>query len=263
MLLKLINQGGYVVRQSNGYIMVFTLIMTIIVGGVLAGANQLLGPAQQKSIELDTKTQILSAVMSLEKGSDVLGIYENRIQSLVVDINGEEVSTNQKGEALIAEKVEVNKEYKKNYKERLFPVFKFVNENDPSVVDAYIVPVYGAGLWDKIYGFVAINNDMKTIAGVSFGHIGETPGLGARISDPSFQKRFVGKSLFNESGRYVSVTVVKGEAGGGGEGSITTFAEKPNLVDGLSGATLTANGVNSMLKKYLDYYQKYFNKVKN
>ncbi len=236
--------------------------MTIAVGGILAAANQLLMPAQKKSIELDTKTQILKAVMTINPGDDVLKLYDQRISSLVVDIKGEEVTSNAKGEKLEAEAVDVAKEYKKEYKERLFPVFRFMDENDPTKVDAYIVPVYGAGLWDKIWGFVAINNDLKTITGVSFAHKGETPGLGARISEADIQSRYVGKSMYDENDRFVSIVMKKGEIGGGGEGSIAAFSSDTNHVDGMSGATLTANGVNSMLKKYLDYYQKYFNKVK-
>jgi len=74
------------VQRSNTYILVFTAIMTIIIGGVLSLASQLLGPAQKKSIELDTKSQILSAVMEIDKKKDdVLGIYEERIHSFVVD----------------------------------------------------------------------------------------------------------------------------------------------------------------------------------
>ena len=72
----------------------------------------------------------------------------------------------------------------------------------------------------------------------------------------------MGKSLFDANGNFVSVTMVKGEAGGGGDGSISAFAGKPNQVDGMSGATLTGKGVNEMVKKYLDNYQKYFNSLK-
>lgn len=249
-------------RQSNNYIIIFTLIMTIIVGGVLALANQLLKDEQQKSIELDTKASILKAVTVVDKETDVLSLYNSRIKSMVVDINGKEITTGDKGEPMIAENVDVAKEFKKDYKERKYPVFKYMNESDPNKVEAYIVPVYGSGLWDRIWGFVAVQEDMETIAGVSFAHKGETPGLGARIADQEIQKRFVGKSIYDDKGKFVSVEFVKGEAGGGGQGSISAFQAKPHQVDGLSGATLTAKGVNEMIKKYLGYYQKYFRSVK-
>ena len=236
--------------------------MTFIVGGVLALANQLLKDEQQKSIELDTKTSILKAVTEVNENTNVLELYESRIQSLVVDFSGNIIEKNSKGEPVIAEKVEVAKEYKKNYKERLYPVFKFINDSDPSKVDAYIVPVYGAGLWDKIWGFVALGEDLETIVGVAFSHKQETPGLGARISDSDIQDRYKGKSIYNENGRFVSVMMEKGEIGGGGQGSVDAFNGEPNKVDGMSGATLTGKGVNEMLKSYLGNYQKYFDSVK-
>jgi len=250
------------VRQSNSYVLIFTLIMTIIVGGVLALANQLLMGAQKESIELDTKSSILKAVTTVDKKTDVLDLYNKRIKSIVVDINGNEIAKGDKGEPLVAENVDVSKEFKKDYKERKYPVFKYMSESNPDQVEAYIVPVYGSGLWDRIWGFVAIKNDLETIAGVSFAHKGETPGLGARISEQDIQSRYVGKSIYNDNGNFVSVTMVKGEAGGGGESSISAFNDKPNQVDGLSGATLTAKGVNEMVKKYMGYYQKYFRSIK-
>ena len=246
-------------QQSNKYIIIFTLIMTIIVGGLLALANQLLKPAQIKSIELDTKRQILSAVMEVGKKDDVLGIYEKRIRSIVVDINGEEITTDEKGQPIEAEKIDVAKYFKLDYKKRLFPVFKYVNESNPDKVEAYILPVYGSGLWDRIWGFVALDEELKKIKGVSFGHKGETPGLGARITEKDIQQRYVGKDIYNSAGQFVSVEMQKGE-NGGGEASIQAYADKPNQVDGMSGATLTGRGVNDMLRKYLDYYQKYIKK---
>ncbi len=248
-------------QQSNRYIIIFTLIMTIVVGGSLALVSQLLAPAQKKSIEFDTKSQILKAVMDISDVDDILSTYDSRIESLVVNVNGEEVTSTDKG-PVVAENIDVAREYKKDYKDRLYPVFKFMNKENPNQVEAYIMPVYGAGLWDKIWGFVALKSDLETVAGVSFAHKAETPGLGARISSDEIQSRYQGKKIYNESDRFVSVTMVKGESGGG-DASISNFDDKPHQVDGLSGATMTANGVNEMLKKYLDYYQKYFERVKS
>lgn len=244
-------------RQSNGYIIFFTAIMTVIVGGLLSLASQGLAPAQKKSIELDTKSQILASVMDREKlntmkPNDILGMYDERIKSLVVDINGEEVKTNEKGEPLIAENVSIVKNYKKKPEERLYPVFKYMSKEDTSKVEAFILPIYGAGLWDQIWGYVALDHQLKTIVGVSFGHKSETPGLGARIATQEVQERFVGKKIYDEQGNLVSVEILKGEGHTG---------LNEHEVDGLSGATLTSKGVNAMLKSYLNSYQAYFKKV--
>jgi len=241
------------VRQSNGYIILFTAIMTVVVGGLLSLTSQVLAPAQKISVELDTKTQILGAVMKLEKGDDILAIYKNRIMSLAVDIDGNEITTNAKGGSMVAEEVNILKNYKKDPKDRIYPVFMYMNDQDSTKVDAYILPLYGAGLWDKIWGFAAVDGNYETIVGVAFDHKAETPGLGARIKDAQVRDRYVGKRIFDESGVLMSVSMVKGEG-------------NPNLsvheVDGMSGATLTGKGVNNMMKQYLTSYQSYFAKLK-
>ena len=242
-------------RQSNTYIIIFTLITTVFVGGTLAVTSILLGPRQALSIEYDTKSQILGAVMNFSKEDDVLSIYDQRINSLVVNYKGEEVKTDAKGQPLVAEKMDVAKNYKLKPEERLFPVFKYVSAEDSTKIEAYILPVYGNGLWDRIWGFVALDNSVETIKGVSFGHKAETPGLGARISDdPVVSQRFEGKKIYDNSGELVSVSMVKGEKG---------EPLDEHHVDGMSGATMTAVGVNKMLMEYLTCYESYFNKVKS
>ncbi|MEM9858157.1 MAG: NADH:ubiquinone reductase (Na(+)-transporting) subunit C [Bacteroidota bacterium] len=246
-------------QQSNAYIIIFTAVMTIIVGGLLSLTSQGLAPAQKKSIELDTKTQILSSVMDRDqlakmKPDEILNMYNSRITSLVVDINGKEIEKNEKGEEMVAEEVSILKNYKIDPAERQYPVFKFMNESNPDKVDAYILPLYGAGLWNAIWGYVALESDLNTITGASFDHTGETPGLGARISSPEIQNRYVGKKVRNDNGDIVSVDMVKGE----GNSNLSEHE-----VDGMSGATITGRGLNDMLEAYLNHYENYFETVKN
>ena len=139
--------------------------------------------------------------------------------------------------------------------ERSLPVFKYMNETDPEKVEAYILPLYGNGLWNRIYGFVALENDLNTIKGISFGHIGETPGLGARIGSQEIQSRYKDKKIY-DGNEIVSVTMVKGE-------TKDPSMYGPHEVDGMSGSTLTANGVNAMLKGYLECYEGFIEKTKN
>lgn len=227
--------------------------MTVVIGGVLSFTSQVLAPAQKKSIELDTKTSILSAVMQLKEGDDILEIYGKRINSFVIDYDGNKIEKDQKGNPIIAENINILKNYKKDVHSREYPVYVFMSENDSNKVESYILPLYGAGLWNAIYGFVALENDLNTIKGVSFGHVQETPGLGARIDSREVQDRYRGKTIFDERGNLVSVTMFKGEK------------RDPSLfgtheVDGMSGATLTANGLNSMIKEYLVCYKSFIKK---
>ncbi|MGK7390978.1 MAG: NADH:ubiquinone reductase (Na(+)-transporting) subunit C [Candidatus Cyclobacteriaceae bacterium M2_1C_046] len=243
-------------RQSNTYVIGFTVVLTIVIGGLLSWVSQALAPAQKLSIELDTKSSILSSVVDIKSleltEQELLAMYDERIESLVVDINGNEVTQNEKGEPIVAENVDIQKNYKKDPENRLYPVYKYMNP-ETGDVEAYILPLYGAGLWDKIWGYIALEDDLNTIIGASYDHKAETPGLGARISNSEVQQRYVGKEIFSETGELVSVRMLKGE----GNANLG-----PHEIDGLSGATVTAQGVNNMLKNYLTYYEAYFNKLK-
>src|SRR5690606_24334813 len=101
---------------------------------------------------------------------------------------------------------------------------------------------------------MALQSDLNTVEGVTFSHAGETPGLGARITEEEVQQRYQGKEIWGEGGQLESVIMEKGEG--------RDYSNDPHKVDGLSGATITAVGVNNMLKNYLGYYEAYLTKMK-
>lgn len=246
-------------QQSNTYIITFSVILTVVLGLLLSGTSQVLGPRQKEAIALDTKKQILGAVIPAEeidamKPEEVNEYYENHIASTVVNINGEEV-TEQEGAAVTAENVDIAKNYKRPAEDRLYPVFIFHEEGDNEKVKSYIFPLYGAGLWDAIWGYIALDTDMNTVGGITLAHAGETPGLGARITEEGVQERYVGKTIYDESGELVAVEMQKGEG--------RDYSDNPHWVDGMSGATITAKGVNNMLKNYLGYYESYIESQKS
>jgi Na+-transporting NADH:ubiquinone oxidoreductase subunit C len=173
----------------------------------------------------------------------VIAIYEKEIRSYVVNANGTKVEEVD-GEKVVAENIEVGKEFKKAPENRLYPVFEKLNSEGN--LQCYILPIYGNGLWDKIYGYMAIEKDGSTVAGAVFDHIAETPGLGARITEKGFQERLVGKQIKSESGQLVGITVLKGEGNN---------PDSPHQIDGLSGATITAKGVEKMIYNYMSHYQ--------
>lgn len=240
-------------RQSNYYVILFSVILTVVLGGLLAATSVGLAPIQKKSVELDTKKQILGAVINVTSEMDVAAVYDKAIKSEVVDYQGNLVTENSEGEKIIAEDVSVEKQFDMEPEDRLYPVFKFYGKDGGEEIESYILPVYGNGLWDNIWGFIALDTQGKTIKGAVFAHAGETPGLGARITESEVQQRFEGKDLYNDQGELVSVEMLKGE-------SNPESKLDAHHVDGMSGATITANGVNSMLKNYFNYYQSYFNK---
>jgi len=238
------------VQQSNSYIIIFAAILTVVIGGLLSMAAIGLKPFQEVAIELDTKKQILGAVTELKDGDDVLKIFDEKIKSIVIDFDGNTVAD------MNPIDLNMEKEYKKAPKDRLYPVYMYMNEKDPKKVDSYIIAMFGNGLWDKIWGYLAIKPDLNTVVGIALDHKGETPGLGARITETTVKDRYKNKKILSENGFLVGIEMMKGE-----RNDPSLFG--PNQVDGLSGATLTAVGVNKMIKKYASYYQAYFHKVKS
>ena len=245
-------------QQSNTYIIVFSAVLTIVLGGLLSLANQGLKPMQEKSVELDTKSKILSAVTDLKgkKGQVILDLYSETIESIVVNIDGEVVEKDEKGAPIVAENVDIAKNYKKAPEDRLYPVFKFHQAGNKNKVESYIFPIYGKGLWGPIWGFIALETDLNTIKGVSFDHKTETPGLGARITTKEISDRYIGKKVFNDGGEVVSVIMRKGE------NNPASLLDEHH-VDGLSGATLTGKGVNEMLESYFMHYEGFISKTKS
>lgn len=246
--------------HSNRYIILFVLILTGVVALVLSSMSTALRETHALNEAIFNKRAILAAVQSqldekIEDMTDeqILEIFEDRMEQRVVDSEGNLVSAEEveargyKGGQ--AEHVDMAKEKKKTLDERIFPVFIYENEGQKF----YIVSVRGSGLWDEIWGNIALKEDFETIAGASFDHKGETPGLGAEIKDnPNFSAQFKGKKIYNEEGEYTSVVVRKGGA------------KNPRYeVDGISGATVTADGVTDMLYSGIKYYQPFFKNVKS
>ncbi len=114
----------------------------------------------------------------------------------------------------------------------------------------YAFPISGKGLWSTLYGYLALNADLETIAGISFYKHGETPGLGAEIEKDWFLSQFKGKHLYQD-GHALDFTVAK-----------PGTAQGESSVDGISGATLTGNGVEALLRKDAAAYAAYFNQIK-
>ncbi|MEM6644398.1 MAG: NADH:ubiquinone reductase (Na(+)-transporting) subunit C [Bacteroidota bacterium] len=241
-------------RQSNLYVILFAIGITIVFGGALSFASVGLKPLQDKQVEIDTKKKILGAVMNIstiEDPNEILRIYEEKVSSIVVDINGSLIEKDEKGNPIIAEKVNIQKNSKLDPAKRQYPVFMFSESG--AEVDSYIFPTFGSGLWDWISGYVALEKDLNTVLGVAFDHKGETPGLGARITETNVQERYIGKKIFNEEGSLVSIKMLKGE----GNAGLTA-----HQVDGMSGATITGKGVNVMLESYFSHYLSFIEKTK-
>ncbi|MGY8988987.1 MAG: NADH:ubiquinone reductase (Na(+)-transporting) subunit C [Flavobacteriales bacterium] len=235
--------------NKNSYTFGFAAIMVIVVAVILSGTSIILKDAQDSNVELEKKQNILRSVgvnINRDQASIEYPIYIK--EELVLNHLGEIINN------LSAFDVELSKEVKKSIVEddqnmpleertSLLPLYISDVEGETK----YIIPLRGKGLWGPIWGFISFNDDLNTVFAAVFDHKAETPGLGAEINTSSFQDTFQGKTIF-EQGEFVSIFVQKG----GSNGDI-------HKVDGISGGTITSDGVTNMLnerfKRYLPYFR--------
>ncbi len=218
--------------NSNTYIIAYATIMVVIVAFLLAFVSSSLSEIQEKNVKNDVKSQILKTLQV--ETEDVDATFAEMVKDNLW--NGTELTE------VPAADFQTN--YNPEIKAGRFHVF-VANVNGET---KYVVPVYGMGLWGPIWGYIALNDDKQTVFGAYFDHQGETAGLGAEIKDSkAWQAKFVGKKIFD------------------GE-NIVLAVKKPsnNLnpefdVDGITGATLTMDGVDLMLKEGLQNYISFIN----
>ena len=227
--------------NKNSFTFIFTTIMVVVVAVLLSFTYIKLKPYQDRNIELEKKQNILSSVGITVDRDNVEAKYSTYIKSeIVLNNKGEEVE----GSAF---DVDLGKESKKDVNTQLLPLF--ISEVDGAT--RYIIPLRGKGLWGPIWGVIALEDDVNKVYGAVFDHEKETPGLGAEINTPMFQEPFAGKTIF-EGEVFTPIKVIKG---GPKEGDM-------HAVDGISGGTITSNGVSDMLSERLNMYLPYFNKMK-
>lgn len=233
-------------RQSNTYTIIYSVILVAVVGIALSVVYQALRPKQVENIQNDTRRQILAAaLLTPTPDQDIQSLYKEHITSAyIVNDKGEKIDSN-----LDPLTVKVADEVKKPDNDRLLPVFECTTDKGLK----YILPVYGAGLWGPIWGYVAFDNNGDTIYGAYFAHQGETPGLGAEIEKPAFSTQFQGKNIFAADGAFQSVKVVKN----GQEPSDGAY------VHAISGGTITSQGVQKMLENSLKPYTAFLTGLKN
>lgn len=228
--------------NSNSYTFIYSSILVVLVAAALAFTNGALKDKQAKNVDVDKMQQILHSLKITAEYDAADQIYKQTItRSYLINSQGLIVDSTSASAFVL----DMAKEVAKPVSERTLPVFEASIKNEVK----YILPVYGAGLWGPIWGYVALNADKNTIFATSFSHQGETPGLGAEISTGIFQAQFTGKQLFKD-GVFKSVAVVK--PGQKSEGM--------DYVDGISGGTITSKGVDNMLLNSLSAYETFLKK---
>ena len=221
--------------NSNAYIIIYSVVMVVVVAVLLAVTSLSLQERQAENILNEKRQQIVKA------------LGENPETSTYSDVVAEALMLGKDGQTIEgkndADIFNALGDLTASFEAGEYPIFKAKN-------GCVVVPVYGAGLWGPVWGYIALEPDMNTVKGIVMDHAGETPGLGAEITTSKVQSSFVGKTIF-EGEELVSVSMRKGGATNNHE------------VDAISGGTKTCDGVNAMIKSGLEGYLPFLNANKS
>lgn len=235
-------------KDSTLYTFGFALLVCFTCGLSLAVVSEGLRPQREINEELDVKKNILKAVELQEpvvpsmKSQEILKLYDMKIEEKVIDAAGQ----------LIGNK----KPFEIKESEKFYPLYIYKEEGE---VVSYAFPVYGKGLWSTVYGYLALEPDGTTVRGITFYKHGETPGLGGEVEKPWFQQNFKRKKIWDAKTRALRpVAVVKGKVA-----DKIPKAEQKFYVDGISGATITGQGVTEFLDRWIRVYEPYFKNIRD
>jgi Na+-transporting NADH:ubiquinone oxidoreductase subunit C len=213
--------------------LIFAAAVGVVCSLLLTAAASGLKAFQQENALIDRQRNVLKSVGALDSarrysGDEIKALYDKSIQAVQVDDDGQVVAAD-------------------TPKEGHNPLFLFKRDGQ---VQSYIIPVDSRGLWGRIYGYLAIERDGRTVAGFSVYQHSETPGLGGEIEKPWFQENFVGKEIVDEQGDLTSVGIAKGKVT-----EVVAPERREHYVDGISGATLTGRYLSEGLEDILQAYE--------
>jgi len=231
--------------RSNTYTLVFTSIVTIVLGFFLALAADGLRDLQDLNVENDMRKNILLS-LGFKPGAetpwtseDIQKLFEENIEALVLDASGQRTEKDPK-------EIDTEKDLE------FLPIYlKKIGDE----VGGYAIPIAGKGLWSTLYGYFAIEPDGRTVKGITFYKHGETPGLGGEVDKAWFQQNFIGKRFVDENDQLLGIHVIKGKVQSDDQ-------EAYHKVDGISGATMTGKGLEYFLKDDLAKYEPFFKQVR-
>ncbi|MGC6478944.1 MAG: Na(+)-translocating NADH-quinone reductase subunit C [Flavobacteriaceae bacterium] len=232
-------------RDSNAYTFLFAAVMVLVVASSLAFTASSLKARQADNVRKEKMQNILSTI-GIETSREEAEVKYKEFIKQAVSLQ----SDGSIDPSVDAFEVQLNTELKKPVDQQRFPLYIATVEEQ----NYYIIPLRGAGLWDAIWGYVALKDDRNTIKGAVFDHKGETAGLGAEITQQWFQDRFVDEKVFDENGQLVGIAVSKTNNDPQG------LDKNDHEVDAISGATITGDGVTAMISERLQHYLPYLQK---
>ena len=235
-------------RDSNRHTYLFAGIMVVTIAFVLSFTSESLKELKLDNVKKEKMQNILSTVG--------VNVTRDESEALYNQYIIEELSLTHNGDIdqeVNAFNIKLALEIKKDLDNQRFPLY--IADVDNSKY--YIIPLRGNGLWNAIWGYIALKEDINTIEGISFDHEAETAGLGAEITEDWFINSFNDEKILNSNGEFVGIYVSKSN------NDPDNIDKNDNEVDAISGATVTGDGVSDMIKERLENYLPYFKNITN
>ena len=232
-------------RDSNLYTFLFATIMVFVIAIVLAYTSQSLKGLQKENIRKEKMQNILSTVGVITNRERAEELYDKYIEEQIAVQNDGSIDP-----AIdVFNDIKLVLELRKSPENQNFPLYVANIDSERF----YIIPIRGNGLWNAIWGYISLKEDLNTVKGVVFDHAQETAGLGAEITQDWFKERFINEKLFDSDNNLMGITVSKTNNDPNNE-------DKEDFeVDAISGATITGDGVSDMIKERLEHYVPYLN----
>lgn len=238
-------------NETIGKTLKVAVSLCIVCALIVSGAAVMLKPRQDSNKSLDVKRNILAAAGMLEEGVSIEQQFE-KIKTRVVDMRTGKFAPEDAVPAgydqfkaakdpKMSDRLTADQDIAKIFRKEHYSVVYMVEKNGE--LDKIVLPIRGYGLWGTLYGFVALENDMNTVAGLGFYDHKETPGLGGEVDNPRWKGIWPGKKIYGSSGE-PKLAVLKGAVQ---PGSKNVDYE----IDGLSGATLTSRGITNLVQFWM------------
>lgn len=252
-------------NDSISKILTVTFLLCIVCSIIVSSAAVILKPQKEANIAIDRMTNILAAAGLYQQGVDIHTQFAN-VETRVVDLRSGKFtdaidveSYDQRKAAKtpsLSEKLSGDQDMAKIGRLEHYSLVYLIND-EQGKLSKIILPVRGYGLWSTLHGFLALEADLNTIAGLGFFEHGETPGLGGEVDNPRWKALWPGKMVRNENNA-VAIEIIKGQVDSHKPGAI-------HQVDGLSGATLTSKGVSNLVRFWLgdESFGKFLTNLKN
>lgn len=247
---------------------IVAFLLCVVCSVVVSTAAVMLRPMQQNNKEIDRKSNIL-AVAGIQHDGTAKSIDQafEQIETKIVNLQTGEFAKNIDPKTFDAKKAvkDPAQSIKLAPNEdiasiRVKPKYQEVYLiKDNGALKTVILPVHGYGLWSTLYGYLALGDDLNTVQGLTFYSHAETPGLGGEVDNPKWKAGWQGKKIYQgEVGGTPEIHLIKGRVD-------KAATDSEYKIDGLSGATLTSNGVTHLMQFWLGEqgYAKFLQNMKN